>query len=102
MKPVRVRVFFGSWCPHCKEQLPSLLRVEDELRGSSSKIQFEYYGLPQGFGKEPEAKKYNVGSVPTGIVFVDGMEVGRITGGDWSSPEKRLNALLNGKAAAGR
>lgn len=101
-KPVKVKVFFGSWCPHCKEHLPFLLRVEDELKGS--KIQFEYYGLPkgQGFANDPEVKKYNVDGVPTGIVFVDGKEVGRITLGDWTSPETRLNALLSGKAGATR
>lgn len=99
-KPAKVKVFFGSWCPHCKQHLPFLLRVEDELKGSP--IQFEYYGLPQRFGNDPEAKKYNVDGVPTGIVFVNGKEVGRITLGDWSSPETRLNTLLNGKAGATR
>jgi thiol-disulfide isomerase/thioredoxin len=99
-KPAKVKVFFGSWCPHCREHLPYLLRVEDELKGS--KIQFEYYGLPQPFGNEPEAKRYSIDGVPTGIVFVDGKEIGRISRGDWSSPETRLNNLLNGKATAGR
>lgn len=99
-KPAKVKVFFGSWCPHCKQHLPSLLRVEEELKGSP--IQFEYYGLPQRFGNDPEAKKYNVDGVPTGIVFVNGKEVGRITLGDWTAPETRLNNLLNGKAGAAR
>jgi thiol-disulfide isomerase/thioredoxin len=99
-KPVKVKVFFGSWCPHCKQHLPYLLRVEDELKGS--KIQFEYYGLPQRFGNEPEAKKYGVDGVPLGIVFVNGKEVGRIRNNDWGSPETKLSAILNGKAAAGR
>ena len=101
-KPVRVRVFFGSWCPHCREHLPYLMRIEDELKGSGSKIQFEYYGLPQRFSNDPEAKKYGVDGVPTGIVFVDGKEIGRISRGDWESPETRLNSILNGRTAAGR
>ncbi|HWM91044.1 MAG TPA: thioredoxin family protein [Thermoanaerobaculia bacterium] len=99
-KPVQVKVFFGSWCPHCKQHLPYLLRVEDELKGS--KIQFEYYGLPERFGNEPEARKYGVDGVPLGIVFVDGKEVGRIRTNDWGSPETRLSTLLSGRAAAGR
>lgn len=99
-KPVKVKVFFGSWCPHCREHLPFLLRVEEELKGSP--FQFEYYGLPQRFTNEPEARKYGVDGVPTGIVFVDGKEVGRIRSADWSSPETRLNSILNGKATAGR
>lgn len=99
-KPVKVKVFFGSWCPHCKQHLPYLLRVEDELK--SSKIQFEYYGLPQRFSSEPEAKKYGVDQVPLGIVFVNGKEVGRIRTNDWGSPETRLSGILNGQGAAGR
>ena len=34
--------------------------VEDEIRGSGSGIQFEYYGLPKGFSNDPEARKYGV------------------------------------------
>jgi thiol-disulfide isomerase/thioredoxin len=99
-KPVKVKVFFGSWCPHCREHLPYLMRVEEELKGAP--IQFEYYGLPQRFTNEPEAKRYRVDGVPTGIVFVDGKEVGRISRADWESPETRLNSILNGKAGATR
>ena len=99
--PVKVRVFFGSWCPHCQEHLPFLMRVQDEL-GASSKIQFEYYGLPPRFTNDPEAKKYNVDGVPLGIVLVNGKEVGRIRGGNWSAPETALSNILRGKATASR
>jgi thiol-disulfide isomerase/thioredoxin len=99
-KPVKVKVFFGSWCPHCREHLPYLMRIEQELRGAP--IQFEYYGLPERFANDAEAKKYRVDGVPTGIVFVDGKEVGRISRDDWESPETRLNSILNGKAGAAR
>lgn len=101
-KPVRVKVFFGSWCPHCKQHLPYLMRVEDDLRGSGSTIQFEYYGLPKGFTNEPEAKKYNVDGVPLAIVFVNGREAGRITGGGWESPETSLSNILAGKPVPAR
>jgi thiol-disulfide isomerase/thioredoxin len=94
-RPVKVRVFFGSWCPHCKKHLPYLLRVEDELKGS--KVQFEYYGLPQRFTNEPEARKYGVDGVPLGIVYVNGKEAGRIRGEDWETPETKLSSILNGK-----
>lgn len=102
-KPVRVKVFFGSWCPHCKEHLPFLLRIEDELRGSGSSIQFEYYGLPKGFSNEPEAKKYNVDGVPLAIVFVNGKEAGRIRGdASWAAPEAALSGIISGKATTTR
>jgi thiol-disulfide isomerase/thioredoxin len=93
--PVRVLVFFGSWCPHCKETLPHLLRVEDEIQGS--RIQFDYHGLPRDF-RDPEVQRLSIKEVPTAIVYVNGKEVGRITRNDWSAPEVALSVLLGGGA----
>jgi thiol-disulfide isomerase/thioredoxin len=93
--PVTVRVFFGSWCPHCQHSLPQLLRIEDEIKGS--KIKFEYFGLPKtNMANVPEAKKFGVNGVPTGIVFVNGKEAGRLTTSAWSSPETSLATILSG------
>ncbi len=100
--PVVVRVFFGSWCPHCRQHVPYILRVEDELKGS--KVQFEYLGLPQPpqAWQHPEVKRLKIGGVPTGIVYVNGKEVGRISGeAAWDAPEVLLSKLVNGPAAKG-
>ena len=103
-QPVRVRVFFGSWCPHCREHLPFLMKVEDEIKGS--KVQFEYFGLPQPpqAWQHPEVKRLNIRGVPTGVVYVNGKETGRIQGDDWNAPEAALSRILGGirPAAAGR
>jgi len=96
----RVRIFFGSWCPHCTAFIPSIFKVEEGVQGSA--IQFEYYGLPRppAMGNDPEAKKAGVNAVPTGIVYdAAGKELGRITGEDWRQPEGRLLALLVAGAA---
>jgi thiol-disulfide isomerase/thioredoxin len=101
-KPVTVRVFFGSWCPHCREHIPYILKVEDELKGSQ--IKFEYVGLPRPpqAWQDPEVKRLKVGSVPMGIVYVSGKEVGRITGEGWNSPEVLLNKIVHGPAVKGK
>jgi thiol-disulfide isomerase/thioredoxin len=94
-QPVTVRVVFGSWCPHCKEHIPYLLKVEDLLKGSN--IKFEYFGLarpPEGW-KHPEVKRLGVNGVPTGIVYVNGKEAGRITGKGWDAPEVLLSRIVN-------
>ncbi len=93
---VRVRLFFGSWCPACSEKLPRMLRVQKEL--STDKFDFQYYGLPSPFRDEPEAKKFGVKSVPTAVILRGDTEIGRIQGNDWIAPEKSLERLLN-KAA---
>jgi len=98
--PVRVLVFFGSWCPHCKEMLPHLLRVEDEIKGS--KIQFDYRGIPRDF-KDPEVQRLNVGNVPTAVVYDGkGREIGRLTNNDWTAPEVALSVMLGGSGKAGK
>jgi thiol-disulfide isomerase/thioredoxin len=97
--PVTVRVYFGSWCPHCRQHVPLLLKVEDQVQ--NPKLRFEYYGLPRDFN-DPEAKKAGIHSVPTGIVYVNGKETGRITGEGWTSPEVLLDRIVSGPAAKGK
>lgn len=91
-KTVRVRIYFGTWCPLCSRTVPHIVRLADELEGTQ--IDFEFYGLPQGFGDEAEARKHGVTAVPTGIVFVDGKEAGRIQGQSWLRPEQVLQDIL--------
>lgn len=98
--PVRVLVFFGSWCGHCKEVLPHLLRVEDEIRGA--KIQFDYRGIARDF-KDPEVQRLKVNEVPTAVVYDSkGREIGRLTRNDWTAPEVALSVLLGGAGKAGK
>jgi thiol-disulfide isomerase/thioredoxin len=89
---VKVRVFFGSWCAHCKRHVPLLLKVATQLEGSH--IHLEFYGLPQGWGQHPVAGPLKILAVPTGVVYVDDKEVGRITGNQWRAPEVSLNEIL--------
>jgi thiol-disulfide isomerase/thioredoxin len=98
---VTVRVFFGSWCPHCQQLVPHMLKVEQALAGS--RVSVEYFGLgrpPDGF-KDPEAKKMQVSGVPTGIVYVDGKKVGRLLGEDWDKPEVELSRIVARAESAG-
>jgi thiol-disulfide isomerase/thioredoxin len=94
-KAVRVKTFFGSWCPFCKDYVPHLLKVDQLLEGS--KIEFQYYGLPEPpFNEETAAKAEKVTGVPTAIIYVDGKEVGRLKQSQWVSPEKALVKALKG------
>jgi thiol-disulfide isomerase/thioredoxin len=94
-REVRVLTFFGTWCPHCREHLPYLLRSEQELAGA--RIRFEYHGLPSPFTGEPEAAKWGVSGVPTTIVLVGGKEVGRIPNSGWTHPEVAVREILRGR-----
>jgi thiol-disulfide isomerase/thioredoxin len=91
---VQVVVFFGSWCSACKQMVPRIMKVDEQLDGS--KIEIDYYGLPQGHGFSEDAKASAMGisSVPTGVVFLNGKEVGRISGNGWKIPELAINNVL--------
>jgi len=95
-RPVEVRVFFGTWCPHCQQVLPRVLRVAQELAGSQ--VALSFYGLPQGdgFSADPEVKRLDIDSVPTAVVFVSGREVGRISGSSWKIPELAIKNAIQG------
>lgn len=95
-RPVVVRIFYGSWCPHCREMVPHAIKLEQLLKGA--KIRFQYFGLPQRFGTDPPAVQNHIKAVPTGIVYVNGKEIGRITNTAWTAPETTLVAILAGKA----
>jgi len=103
-RPVTVRIMFGSWCPHCRQHVPYMLRLEDELKASKSSVKFEYFGLPRPpqAWQHPEVKKLNIKGVPTGIVYMNGREIGRIEGKGWDNPEVLLNKIVNGQAAKGK
>jgi thiol-disulfide isomerase/thioredoxin len=94
-RPVTVRVFYGSWCPHCRELVPHVVKLEQALKGG--RIRIEYWGLPPHFGTDLPAKQNNIRAVPTAIVYVSGKEIGRITGNAWTAMETNLVTLLSGK-----
>ena len=89
--PTRVLMFFGSWCRNCHQWLPNIIRLEQLLEGSN--IEFEYHGLPQGYADDL-AESLNVKSVPYGIVFQNGKEVGRAAGPSWKIPTLALTQAL--------
>lgn len=90
-EPVRVKVFFATWCNVCTELMPNVLRVEQEL--ADSNIHFEYYGIPRNFD-DPEVKRLQVTNLPTGIVYVGDKEVQRIVGYSWRFPDMSLRNLV--------
>jgi|CXWL01.1.fsa_nt_gi thiol-disulfide isomerase/thioredoxin len=90
---ILITVYFGSWCPHCKEMVPRVMRVGEQLAGS--KIEIVYYGLPKDIVSDPKAKELAINSVPTGVVTIGGKEVARIGGNSFKIPELAIsNALL--------
>jgi thiol-disulfide isomerase/thioredoxin len=99
-QPVSIRIFFGSWCPHCRHYVPHALKLEQLLAGS--KVSFDYFGInrsDKGGFQEPEAVRNNIKGVPTAIVYVGGREVGRIMNDGWLNLDATVAKLVAGVVA---
>lgn len=91
-RPVRVQVFFNSKCSACKQMVPRIIKLDQVLEDSA--VEFDYYGAPDDYN-DPELDAKGVSGVPTGIVYVGGEEVGRISGGEWRVPELAIKNVVN-------
>jgi thiol-disulfide isomerase/thioredoxin len=94
-KPVRVQVFFNSKCHVCKAMVPRIIKLDRTL--DTSNIKFDFYGVPDTYSGDEEMERKDISGVPTGIVYVDGKEIGRIVGNEWRIPELALKSLLVSK-----
>lgn len=97
-----VHVVFGSWCPHCQQKVPAMIRLERELAGSS--IAVEYFGLPKPpeAWSDSESRRLGITSVPAAVVLADGREVGRILSAAWDRPEDVLAKIVANAEGAAR
>jgi thiol-disulfide isomerase/thioredoxin len=95
-QPAELLVFFGSWCSHCEQMIPRLVRVLQDTRGAALRVVF--HGVPAPGGpQDPMADTLGVRGLPTGIFRRDGKEVGRLEGPEWNAPETTLADLVDGR-----
>jgi thiol-disulfide isomerase/thioredoxin len=91
-QPVELLVFFGSWCSHCEEMVPRLLKVMQEAQGTGLTVR--YHGVPADGAPDPFADQMGVRALPTGVLRRDDKEVARLDVDDWEHPEKSLARLV--------
>src|SRR5262249_20460667 len=90
-QPTDLLVFFGSWCPHCGQAVPRLVRVLEDVQGAPIAVTF--HGVPHE-GKDAMADHLGVTGLPTMIVRRDNKELARMGGEEWAAPEKSLAAVV--------
>jgi len=76
--------FYADWCGPCKMVSP----IIDELSEEIESIQFRKVNVDD---ENEFARKYNVLSIPTLILFKEGQELDRVVG---FSPKPRLKSWL--------
>ena len=87
-----IEVFFGSWDDYSQQVLPAIMRLEEELAGSSATVR--YYGLPRRIADDPAGVERSIHGVPTVIVSSGGAELGRWVGRALAEPGESLRGLL--------
>lgn len=90
--PVKIEVFFGTWCPHCKIIVPQFMKTMAEA--GSSNVSVAYVGVPRRFDQWPEARARGVRGLPTLIFYRDGKEFSRIPGGAEDGPIEKMVAQV--------
>jgi thiol-disulfide isomerase/thioredoxin len=94
-QPAELLVFFGSWCPHCEQAVPRLVRALEELHGAP--ITATFHGVPHDARwDDPLIERFHIVGLPTAIVERDGREIARLEGDQWARPETSLADLMAG------
>ncbi len=91
-QPTELLVVFGSWCPHCAEAVPRLVRVLEDVKGAPIAVTF--HGVPHDGTPDPLTEELHVTGLPTAIVRRSGKEVARMQGDEWLTPERTLGTLI--------
>ena len=91
--PLTIEVFFGSWCPDCREHLPPFMKVIQEA--ANPNISTIFIGVSSD-KKEPAylLQGKGVQFVPTFIIYRDREEIGRIVEHPRISIEHDLVAIV--------
>ncbi len=91
---IKIRTYFGSWSEISNTLVPKIMQVEEQWGPQGAR--FEYYGLPQPMTDDPVVVQEGILGVPTAVIYVDGEEVGRLSGRPLNTPEESLYELLAG------
>jgi len=94
-QPTELLVVFGSWCPHCAQAVPRLVRVLQDMQGAPMTVTF--HGVPHD-GKDSLTDDLRITGLPTAIVRRDSKELARMRDDDWDTPERGLAALVTSTA----
>ncbi len=84
-RSLTVEVYFGTWCPTCKQVMGKIMFLDREFPD----VRFSYYGfssIKEEYEKNPRWVKNKIIKMPTVIVRKSGKEIGRAHSNHWNRP----------------
>lgn len=94
----RVTVYLGTWCSDSRRELGRFWRALDEAGGDVA-FELAYVGVERDKAERADTLAgFELEYVPTFVVEIDGVEVGRIVEESPNGIERDLAALLRGEA----
>lgn len=92
-RDVELLAFIGTWCPDCAREVPRFLK--SVYLAHNPRLHVKLLALDRGL-RDPEgvAERFSVTHVPTFVVVIDGMEIGRIVETPSLTVEQDLALLL--------
>jgi Thioredoxin len=74
---VQIEVYLGTWCSDSKVQIPPFIQVMNLV--NSPQFEVTYVGVPEAQdARTPYIAGKNIDRIPTFVVYVNGLEKGRI------------------------
>jgi thiol-disulfide isomerase/thioredoxin len=90
---IRIDVYFGTWCSDSKSHLPALFKVME--MADTPLLRADCYAVPEAKSKRaPFFRGNDIKNLPTFIVFVNGLEKGRIVEKPKKSIEEDLLEII--------
>lgn len=80
--------FFATWCGPCKMQAPVLEKLQEEFKDKITICKIDVDN------NQDNAKKFNVVSIPTLVLFKDGEAINTMTGFQSEGALKKLISSL--------
>lgn len=94
-KNVKVKAFVGTWCNDSKRELPTLLKILNEVNVPEKKI--EIIGVNHKKKANGLEKGYSIFRVPTFIFYKNNKELGRFVEFPIESLEQDILKIVSGK-----
>ncbi len=92
-RPMKVKIFFGTWCKDSRKNVPRFFKVIKGL----DQFEVELIAVDRGLDAENEnTDRYDIQRVPTFIFIEDGHEIGRIIEHPVKSLEEDTVNILKG------